>query len=97
MRLHDVCMCLKKSLLESHMSINKLESAASAHRALLQNRPRQMGREGAVSAAAVGAPACWRQEWERTKGRHVTSRGRGPLSPERGWDTAASVPTGSAH
>lgn len=64
------------------MSINKLESAASAHRALPQNRPRQMGREGAVSAAAAGAPACWRQEWEGTKGRHVTSGGRGPLSPE---------------
>lgn len=96
MRLHGVCVPPRKILLESHVSINKPESAASAHRALPQNRPRQMSREEAVRAAAVGAPACRRREWEGTKGRHVTPGGRGPLSPERGWETAASVSIGSA-
>lgn len=41
MRLPGVCVGPRKSLLESQVSTNKPESAASAHRAPLQNRPRQ--------------------------------------------------------
>ena len=99
MRLQGVCVGPGNSLLESQVSINKPEPAASAHRAPLQNRPRQTGREDVVRAAAAEAPACCRWEWGGG-GQREACDSWGPRTPKshKGMgDREASAPLGTTH